>query len=97
MTESTPWTRLVARAMKDKAFRTRLLADPMATLKEAGVALPEGMTVRVVENTAKVVHMVLPASVDDQLSDAELERIAAGIYPIARTAICTEDCGGTRG
>jgi hypothetical protein len=56
MTEtSTPWTRAIARAMKDRSFRTRLLANPTATLKEAGVAVPDGLVIKVVENTANQV------------------------------------------
>jgi hypothetical protein len=38
--EDTPWNQAVARAIKDPAFRARLLSDPAATLKEAGVESP---------------------------------------------------------
>jgi hypothetical protein len=80
MTEtSAPWTRTIARALKDQAFKSRLLADPVATLKEAGVAVPDGLAIKVVENTANEVHMVLPDyPAADPLSDTELERIATG-------------------
>jgi hypothetical protein len=64
--------------LKDKTFRTRLLANPTLTLIAAGVDIPVGVTVKVVENTATEVYMVLPDSGDDQLSDVELERVAAG-------------------
>jgi Nitrile hydratase, alpha chain len=77
---STPWTRAIARAMKERSFRTRLLTNPTATLKEAGVDVPDGLAVKIVENTANQVYMVLPDSGDDQLSDVELERVAAGMY-----------------
>ena len=82
MTErSTPWTRAIARALKDQAFKSRLMADPVATLKGAGVAVPVALAIKVVENTANEVHMVLPDyPAADQLSDAELERVAAGRY-----------------
>ena len=83
---STPWTRTIARAMKDKAFKSRLMANPTATLKEAGVDVPDDVVVKVVENTATEVHMVLPYYADDQVSDDQvsddaLERIAAGRTP----------------
>jgi hypothetical protein len=46
MTErSTPWTRAIARALKDQAFKSRLMADPVATLKGAGVAVPDGLAI----------------------------------------------------
>ena len=77
---STPWSRAIARAMKDKTFKARLLADPAATLKQAGVEVPDDLAIRVVENTANQVYMVLPDSRDDALSDTDLERIAAGLH-----------------
>lgn len=50
----------VARAWNDPAFRAQLIADPQATLTQAGVKVPEGVTVRVVENTKDVTYVVLP-------------------------------------
>jgi hypothetical protein len=82
----------MVRAIKDKTFKARLLADPTATLKEAGVDVPDGFAIKVVENTANQVYMVLPDSGDDQLSDIELERVAAGVHQV-----CTgrdSGCGG---
>jgi hypothetical protein len=92
MTEtSTPWTRAIERAMKDKSFRTRLLDNPTLTLKEAGVDVPDGLAIKVVENTANQVYMVLPDSGDDQLSDIELERVVAGTHNVCsdRQSGCT--------
>jgi hypothetical protein len=79
--------------MKDKAFKSRLVANPATILKEAGMVVPEGLTIKVVENTEKVVYMVLPVSGDDQLSDIELERVVAG------SRVNTEFCApvGTAG
>jgi hypothetical protein len=77
---STPWTRAMGRALKDKAFKARLMGDPTATLKEAGVDVPDGVAIKVVQNSANQVYMVLPHVGDDQLSDVELERVAAGLY-----------------
>jgi hypothetical protein len=65
------------------------MADPVATLKGAGVAVPDDLKIKVVENTASEVYMVLPDYPSDDelervadggLSDAELERVAAGVY-----------------
>jgi hypothetical protein len=53
---------VIARALKDRAFKARLLADPTATLKEAGLAIPEG---------TKVVHLVLRDS-DSQSNSPDL-------------------------
>jgi hypothetical protein len=70
--------KVVARAWRDPAFKAKLLSDPHGALKEAGVALPAGVTVKAVEDTDKQVHFVLPRRPQAQLSEAELEKLAAG-------------------
>jgi hypothetical protein len=70
------WRQLVARAWTDPAFKAKLLADPAAVLKANGLSIPPGITVKVVENTDKVVHLVLPIrSAPQELSDAELSEV----------------------
>ncbi len=66
MTNLTPeqkhaWAHVVGNAWADAEYKARLLAHPAAVLKEAGVELPPGLRLRVVENTADVTHLVLPA------------------------------------
>ena len=73
--------KVVARAWRDPAFKAKLLADPQAVLKEAGMAVPAGVTVKVVENTAMHLHFVLPPKPTDQLSDEALDAVAAGEAP----------------
>ena len=68
----------IARAWRDPAFKARLLADPHAVLKEAGVAAPAGVTVKVVESTDSHVHLVLPPRPTGELSDADLDKVAGG-------------------
>ena len=57
---ATTHGRIVARAWRDPAFKARLLADPHGALKEAGVDVPAGVTVKVVEDSDSHVHLVLP-------------------------------------
>ncbi len=45
------YSRIVAKAWADEAFKQRLLADPKATLVAEGLTFPEGDEVRVVEPT----------------------------------------------
>ena len=70
---------LVAKCWADDAFKQRLLADPEGTLKAEGVAfeLPAGLTLKAVENTDKVFHVVIPAKPTD-LSDEDLDQVAGG-------------------
>ena len=54
------WSELVARAWADPAFKAKLLADPAAVLKENGLQVPAGITIKVVENSPKVLHLTIP-------------------------------------
>ena len=72
------WSQIVAKAWADGKFKQRLLADPAAVLKEHGITLPAGVTVAVLENTDKVLHLVLPAASQGELSEADLEKVAGG-------------------
>ncbi len=72
------YAKVVARAWSDEAFKAQLLSDPAAALKEVGVAVPEGVEVKVVENTATLFHLVLPPRPDEELSDEALDKVAGG-------------------
>ena len=52
--------RMVIRAWSDEAFKERLLSDPITVFKETGIAVPQGLDVKVIENTEKAVHFILP-------------------------------------
>jgi len=73
------WSQLVAKAWADPAFKARLLADPAGVLKEQGLIVPAGITLKVVENTDKVLHLTLPIKpAEKELSEEELQRTAGG-------------------
>jgi nitrile hydratase alpha subunit len=68
---------------QDPTFKRRLVADPRAALQEEGVPLPEGKTVRVVEDTAETMHLVLPRKLAaGELTDEQLDHVAGGIVPL---------------
>ena len=73
------WGQVVAQAWSDDSYKQRLLADPAAVLAEQGLTAPTGKQVRIVEDTADTVHVVLPAK-PDELSDDELDQAAGGAY-----------------
>ena len=82
--------RAIGQAMSDPGFRKRLLADPVPTLRGAGVEVPDGVSVQVVEDTATLVHVVLPALAGDEaIIDSDLERVVGG-----RAGRCQEPSGG---
>lgn len=72
--------KVIARAWTDAAYKAKLLKDPRRALADAGIDVPEGTNVRVVENTADTVHVVLPLAPGDagQVAAEELERVAGG-------------------
>jgi hypothetical protein len=65
--------RLIARAWQDEAFKQQLFDDPRAAIAtETGRAVPEGIEIRVVEETATVRYLVLPRKIT-QLSNEEFD------------------------
>ncbi len=72
---------IVKRAQTDSKFRQLCLSDPNAAAHEAtGKDLPDGFTLRFVENQGADLTVVLPDMIDAnaELSDAELEQVAGG-------------------
>lgn len=69
--------------MHDEMFRRNLLDDPKSAIEEeTGAKLPEGVEIRVVEETPDTIYLVLPprawTSQEGELSERELEAIAGG-------------------
>jgi len=67
-----------SKAAEDAAFRGRLLAAPHEALATLGIRLPEGVTVRFVQDTAGTRHFVLPPLPGNELSDEDLDKAAGG-------------------
>ena len=72
---------LIAKCWADEDFKAKLLADPAATLTAEGAELPEGMTIKAVENTDTEFHLVIPAAPTD-LSDDDLDNVSGGYNSI---------------
>ena len=63
---------LIAQARKDTSFKQRLLENPKAVIaKECGTQLPVGIEIRVLEETEKILYIVLPYSADRRLEEKE--------------------------
>ena len=74
---------LVQRSLQDESFRQMLLDDPKAAVEqELGTQLPEGVEVRVVEESAQTIYLVLPSATavgeGGEISDRDLEAVAGG-------------------
>lgn len=73
---------VTSRAVTDAAFRQQLLTAPAATLQAAGIAIPSGMQVQVLENTATLVNLVIPSR-PAEVSDADLKSALSSSVPPA--------------
>ena len=74
---------IIAKALKDDGYREELLANPKnAIQQEFGKELPLGLEVRLVEESANVVYLVLPPKPVVELSDADLQAVAGGHYAL---------------
>ncbi len=70
-------SQIIAKCWADESYKQRLLAEPMATLQAEGLELPEGLSIKVLDNTSGVFHLVIPTKPTD-LSEEELDRVAGG-------------------
>lgn len=61
------------RAATDASFRSQLVSSPVSTLQGAGVSVPGGTNVTVLQNTFDTVHLVLPAK-PPGVSDSDLQQ-----------------------
>ena len=76
--KATAYGKMIAKVWRDPAFKAKLMADPHGALKEAGLAVPQGVTVKVVENTDTHHYLVLPPKPTGELSDEALDKVAGG-------------------
>jgi hypothetical protein len=94
------WQQLVAKAWSDPALKAKLLADPVAAMKDNGLIVPAGITIKVLENTDKVINLVLPVKPSAaELSQEELQQAAGGYCRRCGCGRCgcgCERCGCAR-
>jgi hypothetical protein len=93
--KAATYAKIIARAWREPAFKAKLIAEPQAALKEAGVTVPVGMTVMVVENTDTQFHFVLPPKPAGELSDEALDAVAGAACYRGQTQVlhCSPDDG----
>jgi hypothetical protein len=72
---------VIVRTWQDDAQRARLLADPATVLRDAGMQLPDGVRVTVLEDTATVMHVSVPhlLGADEVGRDAFLAVLASRV------------------
>lgn len=70
--------KIIAKAWADEDFKRRLIADPAAVLRAENMCVPEGVTLKVVENTETISHIVLPAKPSDVAGSERLDERQQG-------------------
>jgi|SwirhisoilCB1_FD_contig_31_17859603_length_421_multi_6_in_0_out_0_1 hypothetical protein len=75
------WAQLVAQAWSDDKLKQRLIQNPAAVMREHGISVPQGVELKVVENTDKVNYLTLPAKPSGDVTElnmADLAGVAGG-------------------
>ncbi len=68
---------ILTKASQDEEFRTRLMEDPTDAIgTELDMKLPDGFDIRVHEDSASSVNLVLPPK--EELSASDLEQVSGG-------------------
>jgi hypothetical protein len=80
MTEHNHLASLFTACWKDEALKARLISDPKGVLSEFNLPVPDGVDIKVVENSDNCIHITLPANpmMMDEMSDEELGKVAGG-------------------
>lgn len=68
-------------------LRTELDADPRAFFAARGVDVLDGVEVRVADDTADTIHMIMPPNPNNAVSDEALTGIAGGTGSVAASSL----------
>jgi len=85
--ELKKWSQLIAETWIDEGFKERFKKDPMSALKAYGILVPEGIELRVVENTDKVRYLTLPPKPSADVTDLRGGDLTA--TAVAASCCCT--------
>ena len=79
---------IITRCRGDEEFKKRLMADPAKIFDAEGVNVPDGVSIRVVEDTDQVRTLIIPPE-PSHLDDDQLNGITGGSLckAILRTGI----------
>lgn len=75
------WDKIVEQAQKNPKYLETLKSDPRSLMeKQLGTAIPAGVNIKVIEESADTYYIVLPAIAAEgaELSDSDLEKVAGG-------------------
>ncbi len=80
--------RIVAKCWMDHDFKKTFVENPALILKDEGIMVPDGMKIRVLEDTKDLRSIILPVKPEDLGQIEELEdRLAAAALPLASNSM----------
>ena len=83
------YSKAVARAWVDDAYKAKLLGDPRAALSDVGIEFPVGKNVTVAEDDGESIRLVLPSKPEGEIKDESvLQSVAAGFSASAISGFC---------
>jgi hypothetical protein len=82
MADENRFGEIISKCWGDAEFKKRFVSDPKKVLAEYGMDVPEGINVKVVENTEDTMYLTLPPKPDwkkgSELSDNQLDAVSGG-------------------
>ena len=82
MADENRFGEILSKCWYDAAFKKRFMSEPKKVLAEFGMEVPEGLDVKVVENTDKVMYLAIPPAParpkGGELSDNQLDAVSGG-------------------
>ncbi|MCE5244261.1 MAG: anti-sigma factor antagonist [Syntrophobacteraceae bacterium] len=85
--EKNPLQDIIARTCLDRPFREEFLRDPAGVLRRSGIQVPEGISIRVIENTDENIHIILPSGSRDEPAGWACEEAAEPGTEITATGL----------
>ncbi|MEN6349712.1 MAG: NHLP leader peptide family RiPP precursor [Syntrophomonas sp.] len=81
---------VIKKAQSDKEFKKTLVDNPKEIFGQLGVRIMEDVEVKVVEESAKVVYLVLPYN-PEELTDEQLAGVTGGGCGSYVAGMCTQN------
>jgi len=75
--QPTDYQQVIAKCWADSAFKQQLMHDPVGTLRQEGYEIPQGLSIKIAENTEQELTLVIPLQ-PTALSDEQLEGVTGG-------------------
>ena len=80
------WAKIVAQAWVDEEFKAKLLADPKAVVKSAGIEFPEDIKLTITEAKKGEVNLTLPLKPEG--SAESVEDLQERVQPLGLCLTC---------